>query len=522
MNQEVAQKTKEESSPTPLGMVVVCLVYIALGKLGLSFAEVNPSASAIWIPTAVSLASFLIFGVRIWPAIFIGAFLVNFTTTGIIWTSVLISLGNTLEGFVGAYLVNKFAGGRKALNHTHDFYRFLILGVLISTMVSATIGVSTLVFGGLASWENYGQIWITWWLGDATGALIFTPVILFWAASRKLKLSFKKILESWALVGAVFVVTWVILHNSLSFSYFIIPLLVWLVLRFDPREVSGYIAFFSVITALNVNAGTGPFLNYDQNASLLFAQTFIGVISLSILPLSVFLHEQKLAKWKRDQLAFIVESSNNAVISRTLEGKITYWNKAAENLYGYSAKEAIGQDTYIITPKEKWQELNQITENIKEGIRIESLETTRLHKDGSYRDVIVTSSPIIDDEENIVGVSTITSDITEQKKLQRAALQERIKSEEKLRSNFLAQAAHEFRTPLAIIKGNIDLTPEEAKKNSKLNGVFDSINEEVNRLSDLITNLLTVTRKKEVKYRKLDLIAKFDKSEPKEGEELVK
>src|SRR5579862_4372648 len=87
------------------------LIYTYLGKIGLSYASVNPSASVIWPPTGIALGSILIFGPRVIPAIFLGAFVVNITTAGTVATSLAIALGNTLEGIVGAYLVNKFANG---------------------------------------------------------------------------------------------------------------------------------------------------------------------------------------------------------------------------------------------------------------------------------------------------------------------------------------------------------------------------------------------------------------------------
>src|SRR5260221_14769946 len=89
----------------------ICIVYTIAGKLGLQLAFFNASATAVWAPTGIALAVLLLFGFRVWPAIFVGAFIVNLTTQGGIGTSLGIALGNTLEGIVGAYLVVRFAGG---------------------------------------------------------------------------------------------------------------------------------------------------------------------------------------------------------------------------------------------------------------------------------------------------------------------------------------------------------------------------------------------------------------------------
>jgi hypothetical protein len=100
-------------------------VYVLAAKLGLTFAFVHASASAVWPPTGIALGAFLIFGFRIWPAIFIGAFLVNVTTAGSVASSLGIATGNTLEGLIGAYLVNRFAGGAACFERARTIFPFV-------------------------------------------------------------------------------------------------------------------------------------------------------------------------------------------------------------------------------------------------------------------------------------------------------------------------------------------------------------------------------------------------------------
>jgi integral membrane sensor domain MASE1 len=120
---------------------VLAAVYFVAGKLGLTLAFVNPSATAVWPPTGIALAAFLVIGYRVWPGIFLGAFLVNILTAGSVATVTGIALGNTLEGLVGAYLVNTFARGRNVFNRPQDLLKFTVLAGLLSTTVSATFGV---------------------------------------------------------------------------------------------------------------------------------------------------------------------------------------------------------------------------------------------------------------------------------------------------------------------------------------------------------------------------------------------
>src|SRR5580765_7711457 len=115
--------------------VLIAAAYVLAGKLGLALAFVNASATAVWPPTGIALAAVLILGPRAWPGIFLGAFLVNETTAGSLATSFAIATGNTLEALVGAYLVNRFAGGRSALDRGTGLTTFVVAAGLVSTAI---------------------------------------------------------------------------------------------------------------------------------------------------------------------------------------------------------------------------------------------------------------------------------------------------------------------------------------------------------------------------------------------------
>ena len=127
-------KLKPEGPLLYLGLTVV---YFLAGKLALQLAFLNASATAVWPCTGIALAVLLIYGYRIWPAIFVGAFLVNLTTAGTALTSAEIASGNTLEALAGCYLVTRFAGGTRAFQRSQNIFRF----VLLAGMVGSAIGV---------------------------------------------------------------------------------------------------------------------------------------------------------------------------------------------------------------------------------------------------------------------------------------------------------------------------------------------------------------------------------------------
>src|SRR6516162_7802854 len=162
------------SSSRLLHISVVTLIYFGVGKFGLMLASLHASASPVWPCAGIALAAILVLGYRLWPAIFVGAVLVNVTNAGDVATSVAIATGNTLEALAGAWLVIQFARGKNFCDRPQDVFKFALVAAT-SAMISPALGVTSLALAGFADWTHYGAIWLTWWLGDVTGDLVFTP-----------------------------------------------------------------------------------------------------------------------------------------------------------------------------------------------------------------------------------------------------------------------------------------------------------------------------------------------------------
>src|SRR6185503_5776225 len=142
-------------------VVLVAASYFIAGKIGLSLASINASATPVWPPTGIALAT-LVLGPALWPGVFIGAFLANLTTAGTIWTSLAVAAGNTLEGVIGAWLVRTFASGERVLERPTHLFRFAFLAGGLGTMVSATVGVTSLGLAGFVPESAISGTWLTW------------------------------------------------------------------------------------------------------------------------------------------------------------------------------------------------------------------------------------------------------------------------------------------------------------------------------------------------------------------------
>jgi len=280
-------------------LVALAAVYFVAGKLGLSFATVHSSASAVWPPTGIALGAFLIWGNRVWPAIFVGAFLVNITTAGSIATSLGIAAGNTIEGFAGAYLVNRFAGGAGCFFRARDVFKFVGLAAVVATALSATIGVASLELGGYASAEQAEAIWLTWWLGDASGALIVTPLVLLWHEAPRRPLTAERRREALLMhlavvcLGAAYFFAPQLRGYPLSFL--LLPPLAWIALRFGPRQVATAIALIATIAVIATETDLGPFALATRGDSLLLLQGFMAMVVITLMPMAALVREHRVA-----------------------------------------------------------------------------------------------------------------------------------------------------------------------------------------------------------------------------------
>jgi PAS domain S-box-containing protein len=478
----------------PWGLLALTGTYFVAGKLGLllGFASSTP----VWPPTGLALAAVLLLGYRVWPALVAGSFLVNVTTEGSVWTALGVAGGNTCGGLLGAFLVTRFANGRTVFDRARDIFAFATLAGFLSTAVSATIGVTSLSLGGYASWDRFGAIWLTRWLGDVAGALVVTPVLVLWVTDRTVRLTRARVLELVLLLGSVALVGGIVFGGLGSawvrdypVEFLCVPLLVLAAFRFGPREAVTCVAFLSVIATWGTSRGTGPFVWDTQNESFLLLQAFMGTMAMMTLLLAAVVAERGRAEASLARVAAIVEFSDDAIISKTLDGTITSWNAAAERLYGYAAGEAIGRPIAIIIPPELGDELLEILTRLGRGERVEPFDTVRVTRDGRRIDVSVTVSPTRDADGRIVGASAIARDITHRNRIE-AAVRER----DTLRyvAGLAAAAAHEINNPLAAVMGHAQLLADEV--GAKACARIDEIVAAVSRIEQIVARMQRVTR----------------------------
>jgi len=335
-------------------IVVFAIIYLIAGKIGLHLASLHASASPVWPPAGIALAAMLLLGYRAWPAIFIGAFVVNLTTAGTVATSLAIATGNTLEAVAGAWLVNRFAGGRNVFDRPQGVFKFA-LAVAISAVLSPAFGVTSLALEGFADWTKYGAIWFTWWLGDVTGDLIFTPLVLLWGIRWKITWKEEEAIEvgvlllSLTLLSAVVFGGWLqISTKNYPIAFICGPIVIWTAFRFTQRETATGIFILSVIAVWGTVHGFGPFAGQSENQSLLTVQSWTAVLAITAMALSAGMAERRRIEEKLQQQKSIVQAANRtkdhflAMLSHELRTPLTPVISALDSL---EAEASQTQDT---------------------------------------------------------------------------------------------------------------------------------------------------------------------------------
>ncbi len=306
-------------SPSYIGQVAaIAVLYVLAARAGLGLDAVSGFAALVWPPTGIALAAVLLGGRRLWPGIFIGALVANILTGAPTLAAAGIATGNTLEAVVGAYALKRVTGFRPALDGLRAVFALIALAAMLSTMISATIGVASLRFAGLVSADKLGETWRTWWVGDAIGALLVAPAILVWASGPRWRLSPSRLVEAAVLALGVIVASFIIFvapitpdGGPVGKAYVFFPLLMWAAIRFGQR---GAVTATVVVSAIAV-AGTvlwqDPSTRPTLHESLLAVQTFMGITAATFLVLGASISERERSREQLREARDVATAANS-------------------------------------------------------------------------------------------------------------------------------------------------------------------------------------------------------------------
>ena len=287
-----------------VGLIVgafLTTAYVLSARLGFEVAFTAEQVTTVWAPTGIAQAALLVWGRRLWPAVWLGAFIANATTGAPLWTAAVIASGNTLEAVALTWLLPRTRFD-PSLSRVADVVRLIGFGAIVTTAISATIGVTTLCISAQQPWDRYGALWSAWWIGDALGSLVITPVILtiFRPARDR---STRDWLGAAVLAASALAITELIFSDVLGSTfgrgplhYVLFPLVILAAVRFGQPATSLAVFSAAAITIINTVRGTGPFAADDVHEGLILLQAFMGVLAATGLLLAAAITERHMTQ----------------------------------------------------------------------------------------------------------------------------------------------------------------------------------------------------------------------------------
>ncbi|MFZ2887270.1 MAG: MASE1 domain-containing protein [Minisyncoccia bacterium] len=295
-----------------LELAVVGLLYYLAARIGLDFAAVNEFAAFIWPATGIAIAAIYLRGYRLWPAIFIAAFVANYFNGAPLFAALAVAAGNTLEAVMALWLLRMFR-----FNHLFgrlvDSFSFILVA-LSASVISATIGVSALAATPLLGVQEIPITWLAWWTGDVLGALVVGSLLIRWLcspmnlSSRSVRDFFESVLFFSALIIVALLVFWepVPILAEVIPPYMLFVPLTWGALRMGPRMMTFAIATLAALAIIGTATDTGPFvvsIMFPEQAFFLL-QLFLATVSFIFLLFVAVVEERKEnAKQLRDNVA---------------------------------------------------------------------------------------------------------------------------------------------------------------------------------------------------------------------------
>lgn len=418
--------------------VAVALAYVIFAKIGFSLAFAVKQVTAVWPPTGIAIAALVLGGYRMWPGIWLGAFVSNALTAEPVYTAAGIALGNTLGPLLGACLLRGVVNFDTAMQRVRDVIGFIVCAAIAAMTVTATNGVAQLAFAGIVPWASYSSVWPLWWAGDAMGVLPVAPLILTWA-SRELPVvpQRRSLLETVALTLALLATTWLSFMSSLPLAYPVYPFVIWTALRFGQRATSLAIMAISAIAIYGTTHDLGPFTVGSLDHRLFLLVTFMAILAATGLVLGAATTERQLVRQQLGQaeqrFQVLAEIVPQMVWTANATGWIDWYNQRWYEYTGQTVHEAAGWGWQRAHHPEDFQRVMQEWPQCIASGKPFDIESRIQRNDGSFRWFLTRAEPLRDGAGVIVQWYGTNTDVDDQKR----ALQHTTRVAETLQAAFV-------------------------------------------------------------------------------------
>ena len=505
----------------------VAIVYVLAGLVGLLFAFVNPAASPIWPAAGVAVAALLVVGPRAWPVFAVAAFFLNLYANQHAGAAAIIAVGNTLEYVLAAVLARRVARGRHAFESGSGVFRFMFVAALAAPLVAATFGAAALRLAGLAPAADVWRIWLTWWLGDATGIALYAPFCVLLASPPLPARAGRG--ELAALVGGLCLVLVAAfgvpadLQRDIPVAILVLPLMLWSAFRVDARTTAALGIMMSVIGTYRILNHYGPFELGAPASALLMVQSLVAIISLLMLAVAA---ESGVRRLVEHDMRVLNETLERRVDDRTAEltrmrnrlveaqevaqigswewdvaDNTLWWSEELCRIFGVATPPGYEPYLQLLHPDDRARTDEAVRHSMRTGEPF-VFEHRILRPDGEQR--VLHAKGRVEFDANgaprrMVGIG---HDITERLRAEEARVQlmeehARLRDAEeanRAKDAFLATLSHELRTPLNAALGWAHILRESIRAEGRDERVVQAIWRNLQLQSRIVSDILDISR----------------------------
>jgi signal transduction histidine kinase len=274
------------------GVVALAAAYYAAAKVGYELEFAGPVAAVVWLPAGVAISFLCLGGLRFWPGLLVGDLFANDYSALPLGSALGQTLGNMLEVLVAAVLIRRLIARGSPLESLSGLGQLLVV-IAGATAISATVGPLSLLAGDVISGGELSEVARTWWLGDATGALVVIPFALAWYQPPVRQWAPRRGVEALVMLAAVAATSEIAFRTERAVAYLVFPALGWAALRFGRRGATLAIVVAVGFAVWNTTHYHGPFVFDSITLSVLNAQLYIAVVAVSTLCLAALIAERK-------------------------------------------------------------------------------------------------------------------------------------------------------------------------------------------------------------------------------------
>ncbi len=417
---------------TPVGATLLALLYVVSGLLGHGSSFMDGEVALIWPPAGIALAAILLFGYRMWWGVALGAWVFTFMRGSPFgFFTVATAVGNTVGAIVCAYLLERFVQFKNSMERLKYAAGFLLFACFLGTTVNATFNVIGLCYSGRVPWDELFDNVVVWWVPNAMGALVVTPIILAWCSPCSVRRSSRRWLEAGCCAIGLIAGTqlsfnsWFVYDiKNYPLAFLPYPFLVWGALRFGQRGGTTGTFVVSSMAIYELLHHRGPFWVGTDKTSLMLIGCYIGVMAVGNLLLAGLAVEREVAVRKTEEsekrYRGVVEDQNDLICRFRPDGTLVFVNEAYCRFYNMQREQLLGSNLFPTMSAQERQILLQRFARLTQAEPMRAFDNKLLLGDGRLFWQQCTARALFDQHGRIAEFQAVIQDITRRKESEEA------------------------------------------------------------------------------------------------------